>query len=86
MSATRKGGWPKGRKQTPAHRAAISRAKGSHTPESDAIIRQHYAAGIRTTITAKKLGMSRGAIIGRAFRLGLIHRAWLALQLDRAAA
>lgn len=57
-----------------------------HTPESDAIIRRHYRAGVPARVTAAKLGMTRNAVIGRAFRLGLVHRGWLRRELARLAA
>lgn len=42
-----------------------------HTNESDARIREGYAAGERVSSIAAALGATRNVVIGRAFRLGL---------------
>lgn len=42
-----------------------------HTSETDAIIRDGYAANRRVADIANEMGVSRSVVIGRAFRLGL---------------
>lgn len=54
------------------------------TPDMDDILRQFHARGIAAAVTAKRIGVTRNAVIGRAHRLGLSSPRQPSVKLPKA--